>query len=373
MSDVLITGRPQTRSAKESLKDFLTYAQTKVKPQETILFCRQLASFVRVGIPVNIGIATFAEQATSQRLKQAYTEVAVAVEGGTRLSAALAQHPTVFPAIVIDMVRSAEVTGNLEAVLRQAARHIEREAAARARVRSAMMYPSVIAAFAILLTVGIIVFVLPRFRELYQSLGVAVPGILAALLNLSVFVGDHGLEILIGFLIVVLLSGYALRTDQGRYVIDRTMLKLPVIAPLLRTAMTERFCRTLVDMLSAGVPISQTYNVVLANVANRYYREVLASVGPALAAGRGLYRPLQATGVFTPSVIQIFRVGEETGHLDANLAEAADMHEEELDYRLRRLTSFLEPALIIFVGVLVGFVAITLITSIYSLAGGYGK
>lgn len=371
MADIFLTGRTDTRSARDALKDFLTYTKPKVKPQETILFCRQLASFVRVGIPVNVGIATFAEQSTSQRLKSAYAGVAVSVEGGTRLSDALAAHPTVFPPIVVDMVRSAEVTGNLESVLRQAARHIEREAAAKARVRAAMMYPSIIAAFAILLTIGIIVFVLPKFKDLYNSLGVPVPGILSALLGISAFVAGHGLELLVAFLIIVLLAGYALRTDQGRYVIDRTLLHLPVIAPMLRTAMTERFCRTLGDMLSAGVPISQTYNVVLANVQNRYYRELLASIGPAMAAGHGLYRPLQETGVFTPAVIQMFRVGEETGNLDTNLAEAADMHEEELDYRLKRLTSFLEPALIIFVGAIVGFIAITLITSIYSLAGGY--
>ncbi|HEY4869418.1 MAG TPA: type II secretion system F family protein [Candidatus Dormibacteraeota bacterium] len=358
------------KTAREALKEFLTYSHSRIKPQETVLFCRQLASFVRVGIPVNIAISTFAEQASSQRLRAAYMAVAVAVEGGTRLSDALQDQPNVFPPIVADMVRSAEVTGNLDNVLRQAARHIEREASARARVRAAMIYPTIIAGFAILLTGGIIIFVLPKFRDLYQQLGVPIPGILSALLGFSGFIGDHALILLLALLLLFFYVGFVWRTERGRYLVDRTLLRIPVIAPLLRTAMTERFCRTLGDMLSAGVPISQTYNVVLANVQNRYFREQLSEVGPAMAAGRGLYRPLQATGAFTPAVIQMFRVGEETGHLDANLAEAADMHEEELDYRLKRLTAFLEPALILFVGVIVGFVAITLITSIYSLAGG---
>ena len=370
MAEAVRPGQGTGKTAREALREFLTYSHSKIKPQDTVLFCRQLASFVRVGIPVNIAIATFAEQASSQRLRQAYLGVSRAVEGGTRLSDALQDQPEVFPSIVADMVRSAEVTGNLDNVLRQAARHIEREASARARVRAAMIYPTIIAGFAILLTAGIIIFVLPKFRELYQQLGVAVPGILSALLGFSAFVGDHALELLLALLLLFFYIGFAWRTERGRYLVDRTLLRIPVIAPLLRTAMTERFCRTLGDMLAAGVPISQTYNVVLANVQNRYYREQLAEVGPAMAAGRGLYRPLQATGAFTPAVIQMFRVGEETGHLDTNLAEAADMHEEELDYRLKRLTAFLEPALIVFVGVIVGFVAITLITSIYSLAGG---
>jgi type IV pilus assembly protein PilC len=123
-------------------------------------------------------------------------------------------------------------------------------------------------------------------------------------------------------------------------------------------------------MLQAGVPINQTYAVVLTNVRNRVFRRSLATVGAALAAGEGFHRPLANTKVFTPALIQLIRVGEETGTLDTNLVEAADMHEEELDYRIKRLTSILEPALIIFVGLIVGFVAVTMVSSIYSLAGG---
>src|ERR1700736_20089 len=173
------------KTAREALKEFLTYSHSRIKPQDTVLFCRQLASFVRVGIPVNIAIATFAEQASSQRLRQAYLGVSRAVEGGTRLSDALQDQPEVFPSIVADMVRSAEVTGNLDNVLRQAARHIEREASSRARVRAAMIYPTIIAGFAILLTVGIIIFVLPKFRDLYQQLGAPIPRILPARLGFS--------------------------------------------------------------------------------------------------------------------------------------------------------------------------------------------
>jgi type IV pilus assembly protein PilC len=361
----------QSTGAGQGFKNFLQYKPRTVKPQEVILFCRQLASFVRVGVPVTSAMETFAEQASSKRLKRAYLGVVADVEAGTRLSAAFAAQPSVFPSILTDMVRSAEITGNLDTVLRQAARHIEREASARRKIRAAMTYPAIIASFAIVLTIGIIVFVLPKFTDLYASLGVKVPGLLAALLNLSAYISAHALAITVGVLIVAVALGFAWRTARGRYFVDRMLLKLPVISPLIRTSMIERFCRTLGDMLGAGVPISQTYGVVIANVRNRYYRRALETVGPAMAAGHGLYRPLQESGVFTPSVVQMFRVGEETGHLDTNLNEAADMFEEELDYRLKRLTSFLEPAMIVFVGLMVGFIAVTLITSIYSLAGGF--
>ena len=355
----------------DAIRGFLRYEPKRAKPQVVVLFCRQLGSFVRVGVPVTTAIETFAQQAPNRLLRETYLAIATDIQRGVRLSDAFAAHPKVFPRIVSDMVRSAEVTGNLDVVLRQAARHIEREASARAKVRAAMTYPIIIFSFALLISIGIVVGVLPKFRELYASLGVKTPGILDALLNFSAFLTAHGVFILAGILIVVVAFGSWVRTETGRYVVDEVLLKIPVISSLLRAAMTERFCRTLADMLSAGVPISQTYAVVIQNVGNRVYRRALQRVGPSLAAGQGMYRPLQAAGIFTPAVIQMFRVGEETGHLDSNLSETADMYEEEIDYRIKRLTAFLEPAMIVFVGLIVGFVAVTLITSIYSLAGGF--
>lgn len=360
------------RSGRTSaLRKFLTYQPTRVKPQVIVLFCRQLASFVRVGVPVTTAIETFAEQAPNKLLRETYLEVASDLRRGVRLSDAFAAHTKVFPRIVADMVRSAEATGNLDVVLKQAARHIEREASARAKVKAAMTYPSIIFSFALIIAVGIVIFVLPKFKDLYSSLGVNTPGLLNAMLNFSAFLTEHGLIIAAFILVALVAVGVWMRTERGHYAVDSVLIKIPVISPLLLAAMTERFCRTLGDMLGAGVPISQTYAVVIENVGNRVYRRALQRVGPALAAGQGIYRPLQQAGIFSPAVIQMFRVGEETGHLDSNLEETADMYEEEIDYRIKRLTAFLEPAMIVFVGVIVGFVAVTLITSIYSLAGGF--
>lgn len=354
-----------------ALREFLAYSPGKVKPQIIVLFCKQLASFVRVGVPVTTAIETFAAEAPTKKLRETYLAVATDIQRGIRLSDAFYAHPRVFPRIIPDMVRSAEATGNLDVVLKQAARHVEREASARQKVRAAMTYPAIIFTFAILLTIGIVVLVLPKFRDLYASLDVKTPGILDALLGFSSFLTTHALAIGIGVLIGLLAVGFWLRTEPGHYALDAFMLRIPVISKLLQAATTERFCRTFGDMLAAGVPISQTFAVVIENVRNRVYRRSLERVGPALAAGHGIYGPLQRAGVFTPAVIQMFRVGEETGHLDSNLTETADMYEEEIDYRIKRLTAFLEPAMIVFVGLMVGFVAVTLITSIYSLAGGF--
>lgn len=360
------------KTFRQSVREFLKYEKSrKVKPQEIVLFCRQLASFVRVGVPVTAAIETFAEQAPSTRMRKVYTAISLDIQKGVRLSDAFAAHPRVFPRIVSDMVRSAEATGNLDEVLLQASRHIAREASAKTKIRAAMIYPAIIAFLAVVITVGIVVFVMPQFRTLYQSLNVPLPPLLRFLLGASAFISGEAVPILLAVLGVVLGFGLAFRTEAGRDWRDRMILRTPMIAPMVRASTTERFCRTLGDMLGAGVPISQTYVVVMNNVRNRVYRDALRPVGPALASGQGIYRPIQAANVFPSAVIQMIRVGEETGHLDANLTEAANMYEEELDYRVKRMTSFIEPALIVFVGLMVGFVAITMITSIYSLAGGF--
>jgi type IV pilus assembly protein PilC len=371
MAQALTAVSNQTKGARRALTAFLTYQPGKVKPQEIILFCRQLASFVRVGIPVTTALQTFAEQTNNTRLRETYRDVGTDLERGHRLSEALGKQSLTFPPILVDMVRSAEATGNLDVVLRQAAKHIERERAARQKIRSAMTYPVIIAIVAFVVAIGIVVFVLPQFRTLYDSLNVKTPGIMAALLNFSSFISGHALILGASVVAAIVALGVWLRTDKGRYQRDAFILRVPYIAAMTKASATERFCRTLGDMLAAGVPISQTYGVVVANVRNRVFRKALTDVGPALAAGRGIYRPLQETGVFSPSVVQMIRVGEETGHLDSNLVECADMFEEELDFRIKKMTSFLEPALIIFVGIIVGFVAITMVTSIYSLAGGF--
>jgi type IV pilus assembly protein PilC len=370
--DQTLSIAPRKRTLGEAVRAFLTFQPSqKVKAQDIILFCRQLSSFVRVGIPVTTAIRTFAEQATSAKLRQIYVDVVADIDRGARLSDAFGRHTNAFPPIVVDMVRSAEVSGNLDQVLRQAAKHIERERAARQKIKAAMTYPVIIATLAFVIATGIVVFVLPQFRNLYDSLHVQTPGIMAGLLGFSAFIQSHALLLIAIVLAAVVAVGVWLRTDDGRYRLDALLLHLPLFSGMTKASTTERFCRTLGDMLTAGVPISQTYPVVIANVRNRVFRKALTDAAPALAAGRGIYRPLQETAVFSPSVVQMIRVGEETGHLDSNLIECADMHEEELDYRIKKMTGILEPALIVFVGVIVGFVAITMITSIYSLASGF--
>lgn len=345
--------------------------ERKVKAQEIVLVCRQLATFVAVGIPITTALQTIGEGTGDKRLKAACVTMVADVQRGVRLSDAFSAHPLVFPQIVSDMVRASEESGNLDHVMRQAAKSIEREASARQKVQSAMIYPAIICALALLLTVGLITFVLPQFRNLYAELGVPLPAVVRGLLNISDFMTGNAILILLVLLVVIIGLAYWLRTPQGKYFLHRTLLRLPLVAPMVRTAVMERFCRTLSDLLSAGVPIMQTFSVLIETTPNLVYRRALRNVVLEMGTGDGISGPLRATQLFPPVMIQMVRVGEETGRLDTHLAEMSEVAAEELDFRIKRMTALIEPTLIVGVGLVVGFVAVTMVLSIYSLAGNY--
>ena len=340
-----------------------------VRPDHVVMFCRQLATFVRVGIPVTTAVTTIGEQSGAARMRAACSAMVADLARGASLSEALDLHPAVFPALMVDMVRAAEVSGDLDAVLGQAGRHIEREAAARRRIRAAMTYPAVVLAMAMLIAVGMVAFVMPQFRDLFREYHAGLPAAVRLMLGISDTLRDHAVVIALGALVAVLVLGRVLRTDSGRTARDRLVLRLPLVGRMARAAAVERFCRTLSDMLVAGVPITQIFPVIISTTGNRVYRRALRDVAAQMTVGDGFSRPLRSTGLFPPMVTQMIRVGEETGTLDVHLAEASQMYGEELEYRIKRLTAVAEPVLIVGVATMVGFLAVSMVSAIYSLAG----
>jgi len=337
----------------------------KVKAQEVIMFCRQLATFVRVGIPITTALETIGEGTANPRMRNACAVMVADLERGTLLSTAMARHPAVLPPLLPDLVRAAELTGHLDDVLLRAAAHFEREAEARRKIRAALTYPSIVFLMALAVATGLVLFVLPKFRDLFDEFHAKIPGLAAGLLNLSAFLGAHAASILIAILVAVLGGGYLARRDTGRLRIAQTLLHVPVIAPMLRAVAIERFCRSLSDMLAAGVPVGTSFGVVIDSTRNPVYRQALRTVGSEVAAGESFSRSLKRTGLFPPMVTQMVRVGEDTGTLDEHLAVTAKMYDDELEYRLKRLTSIVEPVLIVSVGVIVGIVAVSLVQAIY--------
>lgn len=341
--------------------------KTKLKRKDLMHFSRQLAVFVRAGIPILEGLDVISEEASSKVLSDVLEDMKAQLQAGETFANAAAAHPRAFPSFYVSVLRSAELTGNLDVVLDQLAEYIERDVDARQKVTSALAYPAVIFVMAIVTAAVLTIFVIPKFETFFDSLDAELPAITRALLAVSGFMGDYGLFMAVGLVAFVALLALSYRTTRGKAIYDRVLLRLPGLGPVLQEAILERFCRVLASMVSAGVPLPDALAVTADVTNNDVYRRGLVTAREAMLRGEGLAQPLAATNLFPGAARQMFRVGEETGTLDTQLVTAAAYFDRELEYKIKRFTALFEPAVIIFMGVVVGFVAIAMVSAMYGI------
>lgn len=339
----------------------------RVKRKELMHFSRQLAVFVRAGVPILEALETMVEEIADKRLKTAVVDVAMRLRGGETFSEAASRHPYAFPDFYMAVLRSAEITGNLDIVLDQLADYIDRDLEARSKVQAALIYPALTLVMAVITVIVLTSFVLPRFEKFFASLDAELPLTTRILLNVSHWLGTWWWAVLIGLVVAVVGGLTGLRTNRGKRFKDAVMLKLPVIGLLVRDAILERFCRILSALVRSGVPLPDSLAVATDATNNEVYRKGLTTAREQMLRGEGLARPLNATGLFPAGARQMFRVGENTGTLDDQLAAAAAYFDRELDYRIKKFTAMFEPAVIVIVGVVVGFVALALVSAMYGI------
>lgn len=345
----------------------------RVKGTDLMHLSRQLAAFLRAGIPILDGLDLLAREASNATLRRALADVGDGVRQGEPLAEAFDRHPKVFPAAYRSMIRSAELSGSLDTVLDRLTVYVEREVAARNQIRSAMTYPAVIVVLSIGVTLLLVTFVLPKFRVFFASFDQELPLPTRMLMGLSDLVRDYWWAGLAGSLVVAVLSTMYLRTERGKLRRDRVLLKVPVIGDALRYSIVERFARVMSSMLRAGVPLGEAMNVAAAAVANRPAAIKLGIAREAMLRGDGIAGPLADTGIFPAPARQMLRVGEDTGSLDEQLETVASFYEKELDYKVKLITTLMEPAVLIVMGVIVGFVALALVSAMYGIYGNAGS
>lgn len=339
----------------------------KIKPQELMNFSRQLAAFLRAGIPILDALNTLTESVGNALLKKVLLDIADALRSGAPLSDAMAAHESSFPNYYIGILRSAELTGNLDTVLDQLADYIERDLEAKRTVKSALTYPAVICVMAIGTVIVLTAFVLPKFEVFFKSFKAKLPLPTRMLLGAAAFMQAYWLVIAAAFALVATALFLTLRTERGKFWRDGVLLRTPVLGDIVRCATIERFFRILGSMLRAGVPVPDA--MLAANEAsnNRVYEHGLAAARDGMLRGEGLSGPLAATGLFPMAAAQMLRVGEDTGTLDRQLALAADFYQAELTHKVKRLTTLFEPAIILVMGGIVGFVAVALVSAMYGI------
>ena len=345
----------------------------RVKGTDLMHLSRQLAAFLRAGIPILDGLDLLAREASNATLRRALSDMAEGVRQGEPLAEAFDRHPKVFPTAYRSMVRSAELSGSLDTVLDRLTIYVEREVAAKNQIRSAMTYPAVIVVLSVAVSLLLVTFVLPKFRVFFTSFNQQLPLPTRMLLGLSDLVRDWWWAGLAGFVVLAVLATRYLRTEGGKLRRDQVLLRVPVIGDALRYSIVERFARVMASMLRAGVPLGEAMEVAAAATGNRPAGIKLAKARESMLHGDGIAGPLAETGIFPAPARQMLRVGEDTGSLDEQLETVASFYEKELDYKVKQITTLMEPAVLIVMGVIVGFVALALVSAMYGIYGKVGS
>ncbi len=332
-----------------------------VKPREITVMARQLATMIASGLSLLRALYVLEDQATSPKLKKAIVAVRGDIEAGLALSQAMAKHPRIFNELFVSMVRAGETGGNLEEVLERVAVQLEKDDHLRRTVRSAMVYPSLIAVFAVAVLVGMVVFLIPTFADIYADLGGDLPALTQFMIGLSGAMRGYWYAFLLAPVLITFAFRHWKRTHRGRKIWDTIKLKIPMrIGDVVLKIALARFARTLGTLTASGVPILQALDITSRTAGNRVISDPMVEVAERVREGQSLAGPLQRTGVFPSMVIQMLAVGEETGALDRMLHKLGDFYDDEVAATLKALTSIIEPIMLILVGAIVGLVVISM-------------
>jgi type IV pilus assembly protein PilC len=358
----------------KSIKEKKSFTKIEISPervprQEIMHFSRQIAAFVRTGIPIVDAVRVVEDGTDSKRFKLILSEVRESLEGGVPFSEALAPHNSVFPPYYLGILRSAELTGQLDTVLDQLAVYIDRDMEARSRVKSALTYPLVVVAMSIITMLVMVAFVLPRFVDFFDELDAELPLPTRMLLGFSSFMSTWWWALILLLIGIVIANMLVTRNEKARVKRGRIMLGLPVIGVILRYSAVERFCRIIAAMMRAGVPLPDTMAAAIESTNNPVFQLHLREARDQMLEGDGVAEPLARTDLFPPAAVQMIRVGEETGTLDQQIESAANFYATETEYKVKRLTDLFEPAVVVFMGLVVGFVAVALISAMYGVLG----
>jgi len=379
----------QTASSKEELKSLLRRQQIDVKKmsekgrefnlptfgggvkaKELAVFTRQFSVMIDAGLPLVQCLEILANQQENKTFQKVLTGTRSAVEGGATLSAAMRQYERVFDALYVNLVEAGETGGILDTILQRLSLYIEKNVKLKRAVRSALVYPTAVLGVAAAVITLLLWKVVPIFTTLFVGLGVDLPLPTRIVIRLSNFVGSiFGFLIFVGFIGACIGVKVWYATPVGRMTIDRILLRLPLVGILLRKIAVARFTRTLGTLISSGVPILEGLDITARTAGNAVIEKALLHVRKALEAGRSLAEPLKETTVFPGMVTQMIAVGEQTGAMDAMLQKIADFYEDEVDAAVKDLLAAMEPMMIVFLGVVVGGIVISMYLPLFSLIG----
>ncbi len=339
----------------------------KVRRKDLLVFTHELHTLVKAGIPLDRSLAVLGKLAESEALAEVIQNVLKAVKGGKSFSEALGEYPEVFPKVYVNMVHAGEVGGVLEEILGRLTVFLETSENLRSYVVNALIYPALLSMVAVASVTILTVFVVPRFASVFRDIGVPLPLPMVILTGLSNFVSGYWWLILTA----VLLTSYYLKrlreSADGRLRWDLWLLRLPLWGPVVRKVEIARFARTLGTLLHSGVPLLQGMNIVREILSNQGIATTIEPIRNGIKKGEGFSQPMKQSGIFPPLAMHLIEVGEESGKLDAMLIQVAEVYDNEVRNSIKNLISFLEPALILFMGVVIGTIVVSMLLAIFSI------
>ena len=344
----------------------------KVQQRAVAVFTRQLATMIDAGLPLVQSLEVLSSQQETKLFKNIIREIREDVEGGSTFAGALKKHPVTFNELYTNLVVAGEEGGILDTILGRLATYIEKAEALKKKVKSALIYPATIVTVAVAVVIILMVFVIPVFETMFQGAGQTLPLPTVIVLGMSRMIKRYIIFIIPAVILLIILFKRYYKTDSGRAVVDRLLLRLPVFGPLFRKIAVARFSRTLGTLVSSGVPILDGLSIVSRTSGNRAIETAIMNARASIREGETIAEPLSRSSLFPPMVIQMIAVGESTGALDSMLSKIAEFYEDEVDVAVSNLTSLLEPLLMVFLGIVIGGVVIAMYLPIFNMASAVG-
>jgi len=341
----------------------------RVKPSETILFYRQLALLLESGINIVTALELLRAQTSNRILKKVIAEVIADLRCGNQLSTALSKHPKVFSPLCCRSLSVGERSGGLEAVLRQMADYTEKEVITSKSIKGALMYPIAISGVTVVVIGVLVVFVLPAFSGLYSSLGAELPRMTELVIAGSTMLRENILYIILVLLILIGAAMIYLKTPEGKYKWHGLALSLPLVGRINHLSELSRCCRSVSLLYHAGLPLTGIMPLIIQSTGNKVMADALTDVQQGMLKGEGLSQPMSRSDIFLPMMVQMVKVGEETGSLDSTLLAVAQSYETEAADRTKSLIGLIQPAMTLIIAVIVGVIALSLVSAMYSVYG----
>ncbi|MFA5134900.1 MAG: type II secretion system F family protein [Patescibacteria group bacterium] len=369
-----VTGEGQGRQPKPAANAVVRSLRFgRVSQLDKIMFVRNLGTMLKSGLPLVETLSVVRDQADSKKLKLVTDSVLKDVSNGKTLAASLEQHGNVFSKTVVGMVHAGEASGTLERNLDYIADELERDYELRRKVVSAMIYPAIILSGTLALGIGLSIFILPKLVKMFDTFRVELPGLTQTFLDVATFLVDYGLYVIVGFVAFIIGLRFIARVRHVRSLLHKLVLKLPFIGKLVRDLNLARLTRMLSVLLKSGIIITESIEITEGAVGNIHFKRELGRALSGISKGGSLASSLDNEDIFTPMVRRLVGVGETTGKLEESLAYLADFYEEEVNTITKNLSSVIEPVLLVIIGVVLGFLAVAIISPIYQFTGALSR